>query len=219
MFIAIFIGLITSLLFYSNWGRKVVYSDTNRTAPGIGKRSEQIAARFFLVDKSNFQEKWISVDELENYNKDNYNITFFPAKYSFVQTTGYVLGWEDTAELPDRYLVLDQKPDGIEKYRLILGGHEGLSRDADSFLYVETTGHILSDSPKTIRRVLADRPLSTVGINKLKRLIRKGDVITIVPRMDENGDIRVDEAGVTLIEFVLLRRSFGSAEIVFESIF
>ncbi len=214
---SIFLGLAIAFLAYSHWGRTLIYYDEHKMAPGLGEKFVDKAGKFLLVNREDKTDtNLIDEGELTKFDVNLYDVNYIPAHTAMEYVVGYFQDWEDIQDTNDKYIVLNLGDDIVVRYRLVLD--ENITKKLrESMIMVENTGVIKPKKPKITKVV--NRRLSALGFNKIKSLIKSGDVIAILPKTTNYTTLSKDSNGHTLIDFVVLRRSFGYYEVYNQLLF
>ncbi len=213
----LFFGLIGGISIYSRWFRTRIYIDEKHTVQKLGKVYSEKTDRFELVNKNDQNDvKIVTPEDLHNYDKTLYDITFVPANTSLDYVVGYFRGWEDIQNTNDKYLLLDTGVGILEKYRFIEDNRMILNMSKSSF-NVESIYYKNLISPGTEKMYPAK--LVDLGIEKLVRVLKNGDGVVLFPRYFENGTVFVDQDEVPIINVMSVRRVFGINEIRIETLF
>ncbi len=211
---------IIFLTIYSGRGRLVIYNDEKRFASGLGKKIVEVPD-MFMIKRNNTEDdlpdiKMVTTIDIEKYNLKEYARTFIPAHSTVSYVVGYFKGWENIPGLDDKYLSIDEGNEVIGKYRLVLESNKSLNWLETSFGVEEM---INFSEQETIPLKQFKPRLYGWNFEKIKKIIKLGDVVIIRPQRGESGKAVLDRTGVVLSETIVLRRTFGSIELNLETLF
>lgn len=220
-----FIVLIVSFLTYSynyrNYNyRKLPFRELfpydNSFPKKVGKKYTDLSDSYYMVAKANQDDfKTISAEELDNYDRDLYDLTFIPAHTVLDYTMGFFQGWEEISDTNDIYLILDQGQDGVEKYRYVA---ETKARDNLVKSIVRIENFNFMDRIKGENR-RAETTILNFDIEKIKKVFRRGDFVIVHPGYSMDVVIELDVNNYVLVGDVVIKRLFGHFELIVESIF
>jgi len=202
---------------YSKWGRTLVYEDPKgeRVAGGLGRNIKDYPDMYSLVDS---QDKEILIDakDFGNYDKSSYTTAYIPAQRGLVSAVGYVVGWETIKDSSDVYLLLDQGEDGVSKFRLVMEETvSSLSKFwVESSFGVENVGGFKVEDKNTID--MHDRALRSLQFESLRKIIKLGDAVVVLPQTSYPKWSVTDEMNNYLVGTLVLRRALGLSELKLE---
>ena len=219
-FVLSVLALVVGLLvfggyMYFSWGRKLIYPEgtTSTLYPGIGEQSVQYGVGRIYVNPRKegapfYDDSW----KRFLYPDSTYEVIEMVEKAKLNAVVGRMSGWEEIGNSPDKYLLLELADHSIQKYRIAFAPSTIYSEgdvESSTILAVEDIGmHIGVSKQNPIRQVVGQYT-SSVGYDRLKRVIRNGDAVVVVPIMKPPYYATKDETGNIIAMSIVLRRIGG----------
>jgi hypothetical protein len=215
-FVLLFFGvMVLGLKSLTNWGRRYVYTggEIKIDNPGLGKKFSRYPDMYSMVDKSNGTEKLVTVEEINNYDRNLYDIVFLPSHSSLDYSVGYFVGWEGIDNSTDKYLILQDDRELSTKYRVAFNNSRVFSTEiwGVTDLAVENVVSSLYNSKSSVsgEKIV----LSDIGFEKLFKIIKNSDVLIVsVSDYGKHKNI-VDASGNYVARKLFVRRFFGINEL------
>ena len=208
--IAIFaVVIIASLIYfvvYPQVGKKIVY-DINNTStlyPGSGKIIKHVNKYLLVEPLDEGKSFYAPYENNDRYSDSKYNVIEIDEQDKISYAVGKFKGWEDIENSLDKYILIEYE-DTVEKWRVSFSGLPVSSNEATK-LGVEDVS--LKFDPKIKNTVEKYDPLliSEIGFEKLNSLIKKNDIIVLLPVYDEPVLNKRDSNGELMAGWVITRR-------------
>lgn len=198
---------------YPMWGRTLLYPDTSEITKyaGVGEKKVYYAGEVVADPKAGGRPIFDRIENAASYSTDKYNIVVTPAQYELSQSVGKFVGFEEIVGSKDKYILLS---DGETTYKYRVGFEPSYlfssSTPLASRLFVE--GVRWRREQESVNEVVktAKSFVSDVGYEAMNKMIKKGDAIVVSPVYDAPAYAKKDEAGVYLVDSLIVRRVGGA---------
>lgn len=195
------------------WGRTLVYPETSEITdyPGVGEKKLYYSGEVVADPKAGGRPIFDRIENATSYSTDKYNVVVTPSQYELSQAVGKFVGWEEVVGSKDKYILLS---DGETTYKYRVGFEPSYlfnsSTPLATRLFVEDVRW--RREQESVNEVgKTSKPLvSEVGYEVMSKMIKKGDAIVLSPVYDAPAYAKKDEAGVYLVDSLIMRRVGGA---------
>ncbi len=195
---------------YPWWGRTLIYrdDDTITKYPGFGQKTEYTKPQVLVMPKQEGYPFFVGSTFVGSYPPDQYDITEIPVQTRLIYAVGNFAGWEDIVESQDKYILLTTSEKGkLDKYRVAFQDSELFSVGV-TVLNVEDVGLLRYDKERenSVDNYGERFKFTDLTYAKVRRLLRKGDALIILPVWDIPSLSKKDDQGNYLVSGVIVRR-------------
>jgi hypothetical protein len=218
--VTIFLTLIYILgrNIYQNWGRKLIYPTSNIVTkyPGSGKITRLFEKKIYVEPKffgQPFSDEGLPffddpLDKAE-YPKEKYDVFTIPTQEQLSYTVAKFEKWEDTDGTLDKYMVVSlPQTNNYEKYRIAFE-YSNLFGNNPTALAIENVS--IRPIAKSLNPISKPEEATLVELTfeNLKKIIKKGDTVILIPLFDPPNLAKKDFDGNYLVSWLILRRTWG----------
>ncbi len=187
-------------------GRGRIYQNTDeplRKFPGFGIVSENVKDQIFVNPISVGIPIFTAITERDLYPSKLYQVTEIPEQEKINYVVGRVIGWTNIKGSKDEYLILATGK-GWNKYRVAYEdtGMFGTESTIVSVEDISLVGPTDIESPEHARPV-------DIGKAVMHKLVKRGDVVVVLPVWDIPDLSKKDEANNYLGSRIVVRRIGG----------
>jgi hypothetical protein len=203
--ILILISLTSYYFVYPQVAKKTVYSIDNKSTlyPGFGKITKHVDKYLLVEPIGEGQSFYAPYENKGRYLDFKYKVIEIEEQDKIDYVVGKFKGWEDIENSLDKYILINYN-DITEKWRVSFSGNSVSFNEATK-LGIENIDLIKSNSKNEIQK---PNPflISEIGFERIKDLIKKDDIIVLLPVIEEPILNKRDTNGELMTGWIIIRR-------------
>lgn len=205
------------------WGRAYIYPENNSFSmyTALGQKNQHTDERLFIYPKGEGVPFQTTLDKRDKYSLSDYDVVNVPPQDYLKYAVGIVTGWEVIDDTDDKYLLLKFDRRG-ELYRYRIGFSASPLYDSDGKVPVSTRLSV-EEVPLPFNWLHKDvspqryaRPVAELGFDIVRRLVRTGDVVVVLPVFAPPEYAKKDVDGHDVISSLVVRRVGGLSAFLLE---
>lgn len=203
--ILILLGLLIYFFIYPQIGKKIVYNEnsTSTNYPGSGKIIKHVNKYLLVEPIGDGKSFYAPYENKARYSDSKYNVVEINEQDKISYAVGKFKGWEDIENSLDKYILINYN-DITEKWRVSFSGNSVSFNEATK-LGIENIDLIKPNSKNEIQK---PNPflISEIGFAKINGLIKKDDIIVLLPVIEEPILNKKDNNGELMTGWIIIRR-------------